>query len=26
VFTPITLPSMSKAGPPELPWFTGASI
>ena len=26
VLTPITLPSMSKVGPPELPLFTGASI
>jgi hypothetical protein len=26
VLTPMTLPSMSKLGPPELPLFTGASI
>ena len=26
VLTPITLPSTSKVGPPELPLFTGASI
>ncbi|MGY4593607.1 hypothetical protein ACVWXL_001353 [Bradyrhizobium sp. GM22.5] len=26
VFTPITLPFMSKAGPPELPLLIGASI
>ena len=26
VLTPITLPSTSKVGPPELPRFTGASI
>jgi len=26
VLMPITLPSRSKVGPPELPWFTGASI
>ena len=26
VLTPMTLPSTSKVGPPELPLFTGASI
>ena len=26
VFTPMTLPSVSNVGPPELPLFTGASI
>src|SRR5262249_60523663 len=26
VLTPMTLPSMSKVGPPELPLLTGASI
>ena len=26
VLTPMTLPSMSKVGPPELPWLIGASI
>ena len=26
VLTPMTLPSMSNVGPPELPLFTGASI
>ena len=26
VFTPITLPLMSKVGPPELPLLIGASI
>jgi hypothetical protein len=26
VLTPITLPSVLKVGPPELPLFTGASI
>ena len=26
VLTPITLPSRSKVGPPELPWLIGASI
>ena len=24
--TPITLPSASSSGPPELPWLTGASV
>jgi hypothetical protein len=26
VLMPITLPSMSNSGPPELPWFIDASV